>query len=296
MTYVDGIDRRQRARQAIAQLATTLGLPSELTILSERWNTVAILGDSGVIAKAATLAEMAKADPLHWFQLEVDVCHILSERGAPVHRPYGTGLHVADELPITLWQEVEGEMGEAAEIELVKSLATLHRLGGNLLGNEPWFATITTHFADVFPKLRERAVIDSATLDQLEDHYQSLMEQFVAANLTNSFIHGDAQRKNAMATETGAIWIDFEECSYGPIAWDLACLTMHRRFDTDRVLDYYAEVSGMNRIPVEDIETLKQLRDLEGLTWMLAIQDEREPSFRDDAAALLREVLTAHRM
>ncbi|MCO5215723.1 MAG: aminoglycoside phosphotransferase family protein [Thermomicrobiales bacterium] len=293
---MDGTDRRQRARQVIPQLAEKLELSADLTILSERWNTVARLGDSGVIAKAATLAEMAKADPLHWFQLEIEVCRTLADQGGPVHRPYADGLYIVDGLPITLWHEVEGEMGEATEVELVESLATVHRLGGDLLRDEPWFATITTHFADVFPKLHDRSVIDPIALGQLKDRYQELMELVVAANLMNGFIHGDAQRKNAMATDNGAVWIDFEECSYGPIAWDLACLTMHRRFDTDRVLDYYAEMSGHDRIRNADTNTLKQLRDLEGLTWMLAIQDEREPEFKAETASLLRDVLAAQRL
>lgn len=284
-------DRRQRARAAIQLLAGTMGLPTELTILSERWNTVARLGDAPVIAKAATLADLAKSDPLHWFRLEVDTCRTLAHGGAPVHQPYGDGLYVVDGLAITLWHEVDGVMGESTERELVDSLATLHRVGDGLLVDHPWFATITTHFDDVFPILHDGGVVDGSSLSRLEDHYQKLMDLVTNADLVNSFIHGDAQRKNAMATANGAVWIDFEEASYGPIAWDLACLTMHRRFDTDRVLDTYADVSGMPRISAADIATLKQLRDLEGLTWMLAIQHEREPAFREDATALLHEVL-----
>lgn len=262
-------------------------------VLSERWNTVARLGDMPIIAKAATLADMAKSDPEHWFRIETDVCITLHERGAAVHQPYANGLYLVDGLPITLWHEVDGEMGEATEAELVESLVNLHRTGGELLKDEPWFATITTHFADVFPILRDRRTLEPQTHERLQDHYHRLMESVIDANLANGFIHGDAQRKNAMATTHGAVWIDFEECSYGPIAWDLACMTMHRRFNTDRVLDRYAELSGLDRIPVRDIDVLKQLRDLEGLTWMLAIQSERELEFQQDTADLLADVLMA---
>lgn len=290
---MENTDRRVRARDSIRHLAGELDLPQELDILSERWNTVARLGDSGVIAKAATLADLVISDPLVAFKTEVDTCQALSNLGSPVHIPYGTGIHVIDGLPITLWNEVHGEVGEAPENQLVDSLAEIHRIAGDHLQDRPWFATITGHMADVMPKLRDRMVIDARSLDTLHDHYQRLLDQIQSANFVDRFIHGDAQRKNAMASESGAIWIDFEECSYGPVAWDLACLTMNLRFDTDRVLDRYAETSGLDRIENRHIDTLKQLRDIEAVTWMLAIQDEREPEFAQNAAGLLAEVLAA---
>lgn len=286
-------DRRQRARSEIERVAQDLGLPTALTILSERWNTVAQLGNSGVIAKAATLADIARSDPAYWFQLELDVCTVLSERGIAVQQPYRAEAIVIDDLPITLWHEVDGEMGECTEDRLVESLARMHEVGADLLSDRPWFATITTHFDDVFPILAERKTIPKETLTYLQDHYDRLMDEVVASETSNRFIHGDAQRKNALRTSDGAVWIDFEESSWGPVAWDLACLTMHRRFDTDRVLTRYAELTGNQRIQTSVIDTLKQLRDLEAVTWMLAIQDEREPGFRIEAANLLNEVLTA---
>lgn len=288
---MENTDRRTRARGAIQQLAVGLGLPQDLSILSERWNTVVRLGDSGIIAKAATLADLVIANPQWSFMIEVEVCRHLHSHRAPVHEPFEDGFYEVNGLPITLWHEVAGEMGEATENDLVGSLAEIHRIGADLLKDQDWFSTITTHFRDVFPKLRERNVIEITMLVRLEDHYHQLMENIVASKLANGFIHGDAQRKNAIAIETGAVWIDFEECSFGPVAWDLACLSMNRRFDMDRVLDQYAEITGSSRMANAHIEVLQQLRDLEGLTWMLAIQHEREPSFADEAANLLTEVL-----
>lgn len=106
-------------------------------------------------------------------------------------------------------------------------------------------------------------------------------------DLTQGFIHGDAQRKNAIASGKETIWIDLEECSVGPLAWDLACLAKRAEFDTDRILDRYAEVSGSDRIPGKAIEGLQQLRDLEALTWMIAIQETREPEFQKATAEWL---------
>lgn len=288
---MENTERRELARSAIQELANEFNLPTELDVLSERWNTVARLGSSGIIAKAATLADLVLDNPQWSFMIEVEVCRYLSTRHAPVQHPFGEGFYTVSGLPITLWHEIDGEVGEASGENLVRSLAEVHRIGDDLLDEQPWFATITRHFQDVFPKLRDRKVIDSPTLGSLEDYYHRLIEQVSSADITNGFIHGDAQRKNALAIGSGAVWIDLEECSFGPIAWDLACLTMHRRFDTDRVLDLYAEISGLNRFRNDDIDTLKQLRDLEGLTWMLAIQHEREPSFTDEAALLLSDVL-----
>lgn len=288
-----GTDRRGRARTAMQTVAARYDLPSDLHILSERWNTVARLGDSGVIAKAATLAHLARSDPAHWFQLEVDVCAELFTRGVAVQRPYSPDAIVVDDLPVTLWHEVEGVMGDCTEDELVQSLAHMHECGADLLRDRPWFATITSHFEDVFPLLQHRQTVTNQSLGVLKLHFERLMDRISTANTPNCFIHGDAQRKNAMRTAAGPVWIDFEESSYGPVAWDLACLTMHRRFDADRVLDRYAEVSGYPRIPTAEIDVFKQLRDLEAVTWMLAIQEEREPEFGAEASGLLSEVLTA---
>ncbi len=284
-------DRRERARLAIAAIALRLGLPTELTILSERWNTVARLGDSNVIAKAATLADLARSDPGYWFEQEVRLCQKLASLGGPVQRPFHTAVHVLDGLPITLWCALDGETGSSSGAELVTSLAELHRIGGGLLSDRPWFATITTHFDDILPLLHVRGVVPAETLAAIESRYEKLMDSVSAANLPNGFIHGDAQRKNAIASEQGPIWIDFEECSYGPVAWDLACLTMHRGFDTDRMLDLYAEVSGSDRTRTEDVEMLQRLRDLEAVTWMLAIQEERDSVFQESASELLAEIL-----
>lgn len=135
--------------------------------------------------------------------------------------------------------------------------------------------------------------ISSDKMRILKDHASQLIDSVQRADLPNGFIHGDAQRKNAIRTRDGAVWIDFEESSYGPHAWDLACLTMHQRFHTDRVLDLYADLSGSQRISDAEITTLKHLRDLEAVTWMLAIQNEREPEFKVEAESLLQDVLRA---
>lgn len=129
MGSVDDTDKRGHARIAITRAAAQRGLSTDLNLLSERWNTVARLGTSGVIAKAATFPSLARKDPAFWFQQEVDVCYRLSEGGAPVHRPLPDQQPICDidGLPITFWYDVTGEMGEASESELVSSLVDLHR-------------------------------------------------------------------------------------------------------------------------------------------------------------------------
>lgn len=143
------------------------------------------------------------------------------------------------------------------------------------------------------PLLHDREGHDTSVLRSLHERAVRLLDHVHEADLSTGFIHGDAQRKNAMKTETGAVWIDLEECSIGPFAWDIACLTMHRRFSTSRVLDQYAELSGLDRIPEEIINTLKELRDLEGLTWMMATQHVREQSFQHETQELLTSVLSS---
>lgn len=288
-------DRRTQARIAVQRSAAALGLPTVLIILSERWNTVARLGDSNVIAKAATLADLARIDPARWFQQELDVCGQLAANGAPVQTPFANEVVLAsnEAVPVTLWDFVPGDIGEATEHQLVDSLAELHRLGSDVTLEQPWFATITAHFPDVFEAYRDRDLVDALTITRLDHHYQRLMNCLATFDLRQGFIHGDAQRKNAILSGDNAVWIDFEECSIGPLAWDLACLSKRAEFDTDRILDRYAQVSGTNRIPNEAIDILQELRDLEAMTWMIAIQEERDHDFRKATAEMLNQWRTS---
>lgn len=288
------IDLRTIARQAIQTTALASTLPTELEILSERWNTIARLGDSDVIAKAATLAELSRIDPIHWFEQEVRVSAELTAAGAPVQSPWqgSSAFHTIDDLPVTLWQRIDGEMAGSTETEMVDSLADLHRLGDAIELDQPWFATITVEIPGTLEMLADRNTLDAGTSDTLSNYLNRMLDMIDVANLPEGFVHGDAQRKNSIHTKFGTIWIDLEETCRGPYAWDLACLTMNPRFDSERVLDRYAEVSGTNRTNTSHLDILKQLRDLEGLVWMLAIQHEREQEFRESAAVQLQRVLS----
>ena len=97
--------KREGACAAIVTVARLHGLPDDLHILSERWNAVARLGDAGVIAKATTLAHLAKSDPIFWFRQEVRVCNALHRDGAPVHTPLEgqTPITIVGDLAVTLW-------------------------------------------------------------------------------------------------------------------------------------------------------------------------------------------------
>ena len=287
------IDRRERARGAIQTLAAELNLPTELTILSERWNTVARLGDSQVIAKAATLANLCRLDPQHWFDQEACVCADLAANGAPVHVPWNgsRSAYVRNGLPITLWQRIDGEPAGSSAEELVDSLAELHRLSRSVVLDQPWFATITVEIPGTLAMLGERGLLDATAVAKLTNYLHRSLDIVVAANLPEGLVHGDAQRKNAMRTQTGTTWIDLEETCRGPLAWDIACLTMNPIFDAEALLDRYADISGTERVSSFHLGVLQRLRALEGVVWMLAIQDEREPAFRQEASSQLARIL-----
>jgi Ser/Thr protein kinase RdoA (MazF antagonist) len=266
-----------------------------MDIISERWNTVVRLGNSDVIAKSATLAHLSRIDPLHWFEQEVRVSNELAAAGAPVQMPWNglQSCHVSNGMPVTLWQRIDGEMAGSSEIEMVDSLAELHHRGAGIELDQPWFATITVEIPGTFDMLANRGVLDQNHTRILSDHLSRLLDAIDSANLPSGFVHGDAQRKNSMHTPHGPVWIDLEETCRGPFAWDLACLTMNPRFDSERVLDRYAQVSGTNRASVQHLDVLKQLRELEGLVWMMAIRHEREAAFRQESDAQLARVLTS---
>ncbi len=47
-------------------------------------------------------------------------------------------------------------------------------------------------------------------------------------DLPSRWLHGDGHLGNVMVGSDGTTWGDWEECWFGPIAWDLACLS-HRK-------------------------------------------------------------------
>lgn len=283
-------DRRSRARAAIQRFAGARGLPTDLTILSERWNTVVRLGDSDLIARCATLADLVRGNPVAAFQQEASVCRTLSERGAPVQVPIGEVV-VVDGFPISLWHRVDGEMGEASEGAMVTSLARIHGLGSDIALDQSWFATIAEAIPQDIDQLNSHSVIEGDQAEVLCDFFERSMDAVIAANLPGGLVHGDAQRKNAIAMDDSAVWIDFEDCCIGPYAWDLACLTKNPNYPTERVLDTYADVSGTDRISSAIMFDLWALRDLEALTWMLQIKEERDSAFREGAQELLSQTL-----
>lgn len=193
---MESTDRRSRARLAIQKVALAHDLPTDLTILSERWNTVTRLGESDVIAKAATLAHLSRIDPLHWFQQEVRVSAELANAGAPVQVPWKwlDSCQRVDGIPVTLWNRIEGEMAGSSETDMVDSLAELHRLGANIQLDQPWFATITEEIPGTLGMLADRGELNTSTLAQLHDHLIRLLGAIDAANLPEGFVHGDAQR------------------------------------------------------------------------------------------------------
>ncbi|MCA9834585.1 MAG: phosphotransferase [Thermomicrobiales bacterium] len=292
MTSGDDTDRRERARKAIRRLAEEHGLQTELTILSERWNTVAELGNSGVIARAATLADLVREDPVDAYHREVHICRELVERGAPVQEPV-SDVYVVDGFPISLWRKVDGITAGASIEAMVSSLAEIHRLGADISLDEPWFALIAEGTPHNLQSLSRRGIVDDSTFSRLHDYFSRCLDRITILDPPGGLIHGDAQRKNSMAVGDDCIWIDWEDSCSGPYAWDLACLAMNPAYDDDHVLDLYAEFSGLPRFTNAVLDDLKRLRDLDALMWMMSIQEERELAFQQEATARLQEILAA---
>lgn len=269
------------------------GLHGELSIISERWNTVVTIGTSGVVAKAATLGDLARVDSAAAFQTELSVSSCLQRAGVAVQEPYKViGLQIIDGFPITFWHEIEGRVGEATETAMLASLADLHRNGTMIKLNKPWFSIVTIGISEAIDFCIERDALNKEQATKLRKWLEILLNRLDRFELEQGLVHGDAQRKNAFAVRDIAIWIDLEDCCIGPYAWDIACLTMNPAYETQRVLETYARLTETEIIPVAAIDELKCLRDLEAATWMIAIQPERDAAFHRSAANLLHKVFS----
>ena len=76
-------------------------------------------------------------------------------------------------------------------------------------------------------------------------------------------LHGDAHRRNLLATPAGFLWTDFEDACMGPRAWDIAVFLAQEPGREDELLALLPEPRGW-----EELLPFVEARELEAVIYM----------------------------
>ncbi|HVF19683.1 MAG TPA: aminoglycoside phosphotransferase family protein [Mycobacteriales bacterium] len=197
---------------------------------------------------------------------EVAVVQFLVEAGAPVVPAWrNPGPHLAEGLPVSLWQWVDHEPGELAQPAFGTALGELHRALATYSANLPLLVGPLTDIATALAMSREPVLHRSA------EHLVSLAQSWPRRPL-----HGDAHSGNVLLTPDGPVWTDFEDVCAGPLEWDLASMTI-----TEEALASYP--GSIDRARLQDCRDLRRLQVLASLV----VLDDQDTALYEDLVTYL---------
>ena len=208
---------------------------AELSVLKNGSNLLVHLAPAPIVLRIATFTARVRREPLPWLQREADLLSYLASVGAPVMTPSDlmpVGPHVVDGWAMTAWTYVRHRLGAIPDAP--SALAALDELHAALRGY-PGVLPLLNPATDDLDRaiafgVAER-LIGEAEAAELRGRRDAVLADVVAAAPDRQALHGDAFPKNSLVTDRGIVWIDFEDCCWGPVAWDHA--TLLRRIDDD---------------------------------------------------------------
>jgi len=220
---VADISRHAQLISLVVARADELGLPNtKPVVLNQGGNLILHLTPYPVVARLATV--MSKVDEQAAFlsaSRELHVAEHLRDRGVATVQPTAladAGPHCVGGAWVTLWEYVPPtelpEPTPSAALAMVTALSeALADHPGDLPALGVW----------------ERTRLSAARLQNHSDRrVQALLEEFVEIDRNLRLgqpllpCHGDAHRRNLMASPRGWLWTDFEDVCLMPAGWDMA--------------------------------------------------------------------------
>jgi phosphotransferase family enzyme len=265
-------ERRARAVAAATAVVRAHGLdPADPVVLQDWNNTIVHLRPLPLVARVSTspLAPLARS-----LERELAVASHLAARTAPVIPPshlLPPGPHEHAGLLLTFWDYVEGRLATQDDAAAAgASLAEMHRAFSGFEGDLPSFRDQLAAVA----RLLEEARLSLAEADRafLRELHARLTDELPACD--ERPLHGEAHLANAMVTQDGIRWFDFESACRGPLEWDLSALPdeAHGAFEY---------------IDSQLLALLRRLRSLCVAVWC-SVQPGRAPEVAEAAALHLR--------
>ncbi|MFI7464171.1 aminoglycoside phosphotransferase family protein [Nonomuraea sp. NPDC049646] len=252
----------------------------EPVVLKDSYNLRIHLRPAPVVARVPTVTALARLRPEEAMRRELAVVSFLHERGAPVVPPSDllpARVHERGGALVSYWRHVEHDGSRPVTPEVFgRALRELHEALRGYPGELPRLGPVLDEPAHLLRVL-------SADLEPAVSARLAQARAGLAARLPvgGQAVHGDAHPGNLLVTPAGLLWNDFEETTYGPVGWDLACLLGTVRLDGRAAVRAYGADPGD-----PDLAVFAEARALQAVLWTL-VRARRFPEERAAARAVL---------
>jgi hypothetical protein len=261
---------RPRAVRAAQELARSFGLiVDDPTILAEGCAVRVHLRPAPVVARVSTLTALLRQPVDVWLRREVEVAGFLAQRGAPVVAPSDlltAGPHWRDGFCVSFWSYVKPRQSEPPSIAVAASM--LHELRRTLREYPRELLLLAPPLSDIpssLVRMEAQRAISEDDLGLLRCAFARLSSRLTPEALGPlQPLHGDAHIYNMIASERGWLWNDFEDVCLGPVAWDLASMSLD-----DTGLEAYP-----NAPAPASMAFFREVRRLHGVCWWYALKAE----------------------
>jgi aminoglycoside phosphotransferase (APT) family kinase protein len=233
-----------RAVTATRSIAASLGLTVDDAVVLQDSNKLTLrLLPCDVLARVAPVADQSA-------RLEIEIARRLAESGSPVaalEPRVKPRVYEHDGFAVTLWTHyASAPPRDVSSADYADALERLH--AGMRALDVP-----TPHFTDRVEQA-QRLVADrdrspalaEADRELLGRTLRDLRRRIGGRGGAEQLLHGEPHPGNVLATTSGLLFIDFETCCRGPVAFDLA-------HAPDDVGEHYP---GVDRDLVRDCRTL----------------------------------------
>lgn len=265
-------------------LAHELGVPAEPVVVADRSNLVLRLDapEAPLVARVAMATSLVRIG-MPWLRREVEIARFLAERDAAVTRPaerIDPGPYERGGFVISFWraERLVAELADPASIGA--TLAALHQeLAGYPEERLPLWGGFE-EARQVFERAKRGGSLARDELRKLEQGFERaerILESARARSASFQAVHGDAHIKNALASERGTLWTDWEDAFVGPVEWDIASLRSRAElFGEDRELIEAACAAYSGAWDRALASELGLVRNVQVIPWLAAFA-ERQP-------------------
>lgn len=227
---------RDRAVLAAVETAAAHGICShEPAVLADGFNVLVRLPPAPVVARVMTLSSVLGPWGNERISRELAAAELLAAQGVPVSRPTSElppGPHRCRGLWLSFWEHLEVDAGATPAPEVVGArLRELHRGFRRCPGSATVLDVPTSDIGEFLRMGRNLRVVGSADLEGVERRFATVLPRIGTSRAPHRWLHGDAHPGNLLRANDEWVWTDFEECVFGPVEWDLACLRGSRRVD-----------------------------------------------------------------
>jgi phosphotransferase family enzyme len=244
----------------------------EPRILKNGSNVLVHLAPSPVVVRVATFTAVVRGDPLPYLEREVRLTAALVAAGAAVAPPsplIPPGPHVVGGRAMTALAWVDHVPGAAPDpVSVIDALDSLHAALRTITLDLPLLGPATSDLDLALDATVRHRLLTVDEAHERRSRRDRLLHELLAAAPDRQPLHGDAFPRNSLLDDGRIVWIDLEDCCFGPTAWDHAVLC---RQSGDPAVERI--IRARDRGPALDLAMA--LRAIQGEAWTI-LHDARE--------------------